>query len=172
MHARVNPAPGGHSRPLRTVKKLSFANWLAGTRPYALLFALGPVERIDAVKQGVPASALVSLADDMHVTREQIFEWAGIPRATANRKIRLAGLLSQDESERVLGLARLIGQVEQIVTESGETKGFDAAAWTATWLSQPAAALAGAAPGGFLDTADGRALVSTLVGQMQSGAYV
>jgi putative toxin-antitoxin system antitoxin component (TIGR02293 family) len=177
MHAQLNPVATGRMRPARAPAKSTkspkspLAQWLGGSPHYALLFMLGHVERIDAIKQGVPASVLVTLADDMHVTREQLFEWAGIPRATANRKIRVAGLLSQDEGERVLGLARLIGQVEQIVSESGDAKGFDAAVWTATWLSQPAPALGGARPGSFMDTADGRSLVSALIARMQSGAY-
>jgi putative toxin-antitoxin system antitoxin component (TIGR02293 family) len=147
------------------------ARLVAGDPHYAGLFALGQVERISVVREGVPATVLATLAEDMHVTREQLYVWAGIPRATANRKIRLASVLSQDESERVLGIARLIGQVEQIVAESGTPKGFDPASWTAAWLVQPAAVLGGKSPGEFLDTADGRALVSGLISQMQSGAY-
>jgi uncharacterized protein (DUF2384 family) len=81
-------------------------------------------------------------------------------------------VLSQDESERALGIARLIGLVEKIVGESGEPAGFDAARWTAAWLERPNNALAGKTPGDFMDTADGRALVAGLVAQMQSGAYV
>jgi len=147
------------------------ARLVAGDPHYALLFALGHVERIGVVREGVPATVLSTLAGDMQVTREQLYVWAGIPRATANRKIRLSATLSQDESERVLGIARLIGQVEQVVAESGAPKGFDAATWTAAWLAQPAAALGGTSPGEFMDTADGRALVSGLISQMQSGAY-
>jgi uncharacterized protein (DUF2384 family) len=81
-------------------------------------------------------------------------------------------VLSQDESERALGIARLIGLVEKIVGESGEPAGFDAARWTAAWLERPNNALGGKTPGDFMDTADGRALVAGLVAQMQSGAYV
>ncbi len=145
--------------------------FVAGDPPYALLFALGQVERIRVVREGVPATVLTTLADDMKVTREQVYVWAGIPRATANRKIRQSATLSQDESERALSIARLIGQVEQIVAESGTPEGFDPATWTAAWLAQPAAALGGTSPGEFMDTADGRALVSGLISQMQSGAY-
>jgi putative toxin-antitoxin system antitoxin component (TIGR02293 family) len=144
---------------------------VAGDPHYAGLFQLGQVERISVVRAGLPAMVLCTLAEDMQVTREQLYVWVGIPRATANRKIRLSAALSQDESERVLGLARLIGQVEQIVAESGTPEGFDPAAWTADWLAQPAAALGGKSPGEFLDTGDGRALVSGLISQMQSGAY-
>jgi putative toxin-antitoxin system antitoxin component (TIGR02293 family) len=129
------------------------------------------VDRIGIVKAGLPARLLTTLADDMHVTRERLYRWLGIARATANRKVKADEVLSQDESERALGIARLVGLVEKIVAESGEPAGFDAARWTATWLERPNNALSGKTPGDFMDTADGRALVAGLVAQMQSGAY-
>lgn len=128
-------------------------------------------ERIDMVRQGVPARLLVTLASDMHVPREQLYGWLGIARATANRKLKAGQLLSQDESERALGIARLVGQVQALVRESGQPEGFDAAQWTAAWLQRPNPALGGRAPGDYMDTADGRELVAGLVAQMQSGAY-
>ena len=137
----------------------------------AMHASMGSVERISIVRQGLPAQTLTRLATDMQLPRERLFAWLGIARATANRKIKGDLRLSQDESERTLGLARLIGQVEQIVSESGQPEGFNAAQWTAQWLAEPNPALGGTPPGGYLDTADGRALVSGLVAQMQSGAY-
>jgi uncharacterized protein (DUF2384 family) len=47
------------------------------------------------------------LADTIRVTRDQVFTWAGIARATANRKLRESAPISRDESERVLGIAHL-----------------------------------------------------------------
>lgn len=138
---------------------------------YLILYGFGRVDRIGIVKAGLPARLLTTLASDMHVPRERLYGWLGIARATANRKVKDDRVLSQDESERALGIARLVGQVEQVVSESGEPDGFDAARWTADWLEEPNAALGGKAPGDFMDTADGRALVSGLVAQMQSGAY-
>lgn len=140
-------------------------------RTYVGYYDASNVERIGIVKAGLPARLLTTLADDMHVARERLYRWLGIARATANRKVRVDELLSQDESERALGIARLVGLVEKIVAESGEPAGFDAARWTATWLEQPNQALGGKAPGDYMDTADGRALVAALVAQMHSGAY-
>lgn len=131
----------------------------------------GGIERIQMVRKGLPARMLTTLASDMQLPRERLYAWLGIARATANRKVKDDLLLSQDESERTLGIARLIGQVEHIVTESGEPAGFNAAHWTAQWLAEPNPALGGTPPGEFLDTADGRAMVAALVAQMQSGAY-
>lgn len=94
-----------------------------------------------------------------------------ISRATADRKVRGDKAPNRNESECDTGIARLIEQGQRIVAESGEPEGFDAARWTAQWLGEPSAALAGKAPSEVMDTADGRALVSGLVAQMQSGAY-
>lgn len=140
-------------------------------RTYLGYYDASNVDRIGIVKTGLPARLLTTLADDMHVTRERLYRWLGIARATANRKIKAGEVLSQDESERALGIARLVGLVEKIVAESGEPIGFDAAQWTAAWLQGPNNALGGKTPGDFMDTADGRALVAGLVAQMQSGAY-
>ena len=79
--------------------------------------------------------------------------------------------LSQDEGERVLGMARLVGLVETIVHESGNAEGFDAARWVARWLERPHPALAGRRPAELMDTAEGREILFKLVGQMQSAAY-
>lgn len=138
---------------------------------YRLLHGFGLVDRIGMVKTGLPARMLATLADDMHVPRERLYGWLGIARTTANRKVKAGEVLSQDDSERVLGIASLVGQVQKIVAESGTPDGFDAARWTADWLAEPNTALGGRPPGEFMDTADGRALVSALVAQMQTGAY-
>lgn len=138
---------------------------------YGVFYSFGLVERIGMVKAGLPARLLVTLANDMHVPRERLYGWLGIARTTANRKVKDDGVLSQDESVRALGITRLVGQVQKIVSESGSPDGFDAARWTADWLEEPNDALGGRTPGEFMDTSDGRALLSGLVAQMQSGAY-
>jgi putative toxin-antitoxin system antitoxin component (TIGR02293 family) len=138
---------------------------------YWVFYSFGLVERIGMVKAGLPAKLLTTLANDMHVPRERLYGWLGIARTTANRKVKDDEVLSQDESERALGITSLVGQVQKIVSESGSPDGFDAARWTADWLEEQNDALGGRTPGEFMDTSDGRALVSGLVAQMQSGAY-
>ena len=58
-----------------------------------------------------------------------------------------------------------------MVEESGDPQGFDAAAWLSTWIEEPLPALGGARPVDIMDTMEGQALVSTLLAQIQSGAY-
>lgn len=144
---------------------------IAGESAYLDTADFDLVERIAIVKTGLPARLLTTLARDMHVSRERLYAWLGIARTTANRKVKDDQILSQDESERVLGIASLVGQVQRIVRESGNPQGFDAARWTADWLEEPNDALGGRTPGEFMDTSDGRTLVAGLVARMQSGAY-
>ena len=144
---------------------------IGGKATYVVFCDFSRVDRIALVKEGVPARLLITLANDMQVTRDRLYLWLGIARATANRKVRCDEVLSQDESERALGIAGLVGQVEKIVGESGNADGFDAAKWTAEWLERSNRALGGKKPGEYMDTADGRSLVSGLIAQMQSGAY-
>jgi uncharacterized protein (DUF2384 family) len=94
-----------------------------------------------------------------------------LSRATVNRKVRSEGTLSQDESERVLGMASLIGQVQTMVEESGQMEGFNAAEWLAHWLFQPLPALGGNTPASFMDSIEGQKMVSNLLAMTQSGAY-
>jgi uncharacterized protein (DUF2384 family) len=88
-----------------------------------------------------------------------------------DRKVRENKRLSPDESSRVLGMARLVGQVQAMVEESGRPEGFDAAAWVARWLDRPLPALAGQRPAELMDTAEGQGIVANLAARMQSGAY-
>lgn len=144
---------------------------LSGRVPLTSLYRVDPIERVELVKEGVPADLLVLISEDMAITKDKLYATIGLARATANRKLRERQALSQDESERVLGIARLVGQVDAIVKESGQPEGFDAAKWVAAWLDRPQAALGGKRPAELMDTADGRNIVSDLIARMQSGAY-
>ena len=79
--------------------------------------------------------------------------------------------LSPEDSEKVVGVAKLIGQVEEMVRQSGDMKDFDAPRWLAAWLQQAVPALGGARPIDLLDTLEGQAMISRLLSQIESGAY-
>ena len=135
-------------------------------------YHLSALERVRLVKQGVPARTVQEMSAAMGLPRDQLMRVVGLARSTVERKIAARGLLSAGESERLMGLSRLIGQVDAMVTESGQRPAdFDAARWFAAWMGQPVAALGGLCPQELLDTADGREVLATLLLQMQSGAY-
>jgi putative toxin-antitoxin system antitoxin component (TIGR02293 family) len=138
---------------------------------YLEVFHAGPMERIRLVKRGVPASALDAMARSMAVSKEKLVGTLGLPRATVDRKSRENRALSPDESSRVLGMSRLVGQVQAMVQESGNQDGFEAATWVARWLERPLPALEGQRPAELMDTPEGQALVSDIVARMQSAAY-
>ena len=139
--------------------------------PLASLYPLDAIERVAMVKEGVPARLLDLICEDMAVPKDKLYATIGLARATINRKLREQQMLNQDESERVLGIARLVGQVSAMVRESGRPEGFDAARWVADWLDEPQPALGGRRPAELMDTADGRTIVSDLIARMRSGAY-
>jgi putative toxin-antitoxin system antitoxin component (TIGR02293 family) len=107
----------------------------------------------------------------MHWPIEKFCKATGLVRPTVDRKIRGSKSLNQDESERVMGIARLVGQAQSLVQESGEADEFDASRWVGDWLQRPLPALGGMTPGEFMDTVDGRALISDMLAQQQSAAF-
>jgi putative toxin-antitoxin system antitoxin component (TIGR02293 family) len=139
--------------------------------PFSALYKLEPLETVGVVKKGVPARFLERIINDMARPKHYVVQMLGLAASTATRKMESNATLNLDESERVLGMGKLIGQVQTIVAESGEPDGFDAARWVAEWIKTPQRALGGKRPDELLDTADGRQLVSDLIARQQSGAY-
>ena len=141
------------------------------TTSFLQAFHADAMEQVRIVKRGVPASAVDVMAKRMGMPKEKLVSTLGLARATIDRKAREHKPLSSDESSRVLGMARLVGQVQALVEESGDPQGFNAAEWVARWLEQPLPALGGQRPAELMDTPEGQGLVSQLVARMQSGAY-
>lgn len=145
---------------------------LAWSKTAALdVFRLDPLERVTIAKGGVPAVFVQGMAQDMGIPRDRLVTNLGMAPATVSRKVQQRQVLSPDQSERALGMARLVGQVQSMVAESGDSEGFDAAAWLASWLDGPLEALGGRKPAQLLDTSEGQAIVGNLLARMQSGAY-
>jgi putative toxin-antitoxin system antitoxin component (TIGR02293 family) len=138
---------------------------------YFTIYRSAPLDRIKRVKAGVSAAEAKEILCDLAIPSGRISAVLGIPASTLNRKAKGAQKLSTDEGERVLGLAKLVGQVQAMVEDSGDPKGFDARAWTAHWLNEPLPALGGARPVDLMDTMEGQGLVSDMLARIQSGAY-
>lgn len=159
---RMNPAPGKVSLP---------PGRQGGNRIYAKIFLASPRERIGIIRGGVPAVQLVDTVSDMGVTKESLFSTLQFPRATINRKIAAKDVLPPEFSERMVGLQKLIGQVEVMVEQSGNPENFNAAHWLAQWLNEPLPALGNEKPAAFMDTVEGQEMISNLLLKMQTGAY-
>ena len=129
------------------------------------------MDRIGLIKLGVSAADAKLWLDLPDLGRGLALKALDLPVATFNKKVRANARLSPAESERVVGFARLVGQVETMVLEAGSKQGFDARSWLARWLTEPLPALGNGKPIDFMDTMDGQALVSQKLAQIASGAY-
>ncbi|MGH7044082.1 MAG: type II RES/Xre toxin-antitoxin system antitoxin [Acetobacteraceae bacterium] len=150
---------------------MSHSKTLAQPVSYSAAYRASPMERITAIKHGLPAAEAKRILQDLEIGQGAALKALSLSPATFNKKVHQGQTLSPAESERVIGLARLVGQVETMVQESGNPEGFDAAAWLAHWLTEPVPALGGARPIDLMDTMEGQALVSNTLAQMQSGVY-
>jgi len=130
------------------------------------------VDRIRLLRQGVPASWVRQAEEATDLGRSTLCALLGLKLSTINRKLNQKLRLSPDESERLMGLQRLIGEVEAVVRDCGDGQAFAAGRWLASWLQRPNQALGGATPASFLDTAEGREQLGRLIGAQRSGAYV
>ena len=109
---------------------------------------------------------------DVHVERGDRIALVGPNGSGKSTLMRmLSGEEAPDQGERVMGMLRLIGQVDEIVRESGDPTDFNAARWVAGWLNRPLPALGGRVPATLMDTAEGREIVAGLIAQTQSAAY-
>jgi len=139
---------------------------------FVRVYEFGPMEMVVVIRKGLSSKELVRTSRALHLPKEHIYKMLRLPPSTTKRKLTQNEAFSPDQSERILGLQKLIGQVEVMVAESGDPNvAFDAGAWVARWLDEPSPALGNQKPGDFMDTVAGQAMVANLLAKMQSGAY-
>lgn len=128
--------------------------------------------QVALVQLGIHPRVIGMIARQMSLPEMAIMTMLGLPPARIRRKKEDRRLLSPAETSRTMGLARLIGQVTEMVDQSGDLQGFSASVWLGQWLFQPLPAFAGHAPAEWMDTAEGQGFVAQAVRRMQSAAYV
>jgi len=130
-----------------------------------------PYQAWCAAHADVPALTLEIIAEDLGVPSHRVANWLGLSSRAMSRKVRLRRNLSVSESERVLALARIIGQLAS-TDASSDAQALEAVLrWLGSWFERPVPALAGLPPSAFMDTAEGRQLVSLTVTQILVGSY-
>ena len=138
---------------------------------YLAVYKASPLERISMIQHGIRATEAKRIIADLAIGQGVALKALKLSPATVNKKAKHNQTLSPGESERVIGFAKLVGQLEAVIQDSGSPEGFDAVAWMSRWLNDPIPALGGARPIDLMDTMEGQALVSTTLAQLQSGAY-
>jgi len=86
-----------------------------GHLDYAVIYEASAQDRIDIVKGGIKASIAKRIVSDLDMPAARTYEALHVSISTINRKAKTDALLRSDEGERVLGLAKLVGQVESMV---------------------------------------------------------
>ena len=166
------PTARPKSDALLTAEGSRSFGWFRPTEEgFVTLYKAPVLTRVEWVKTGVGARDAKVILGQLRVPQGEALTALQIPVATVNRKAKTNAPLSAAEGERVLGVGRLLGQLQTMVRESGNPEGFDAAAWLSAWMGAPVPALGGARPLDLMDTMTGQALVSQVLAQMQSGAY-
>jgi len=142
-------------------------------RPFAYMdmYRASPVDRVGFIKKGVPARMVKLFITELHIDQKVMFDALNLKTATVNKKAAKNQALSTEDSERVVGLVKLVGQLEAMIEESGDPEDFDAPEWLSTWLLEPLPALGGVKPIDLLDTMEGQAMVAQALAQIQSGAF-
>jgi len=138
---------------------------------YLAIYEASASDRVEMIREGIKASVAKRILADLDMPEVLTYEALNVSIGTINRKAKTGAVLRSDEGERILGLAKLVGQVESMVRGADGAERFDVRAWTSRWLREPLRALGGAAPLDYMGTMEGQALVSETVARVQSGAY-
>lgn len=123
------------------------------------------------VLQGIPTQALTELSAVLDIPFLDIVRGLRLGSSTIRRRQANKEPLALDESERTLGLIRLIGQIQDMVERAGDPTGFDAGIWTRDWLLNPSPALGGVLPFTYLSSSMGQQALSDLLMRNLTGAY-
>lgn len=128
---------------------------------------------IDEKRLAGPAARIVELSKALGLPTRTLLGCLGISRARINRLVQADQPLSAHESERVLGVANLICQVQAMVAQGAprQADAFDAARWLGRWMLKPSSALDGRSPASYLHTLEGQKVVGNLLDMFTSGAY-
>lgn len=100
--------------------------------------------------QVLPGELITRLASDLRIDPRSLIDHLGLDRRAILRKIKQNEALDAEQIERVIGIQRLVGQVQVMVDESGDADGFDAGGWLGKWIEQPLPALGGQRPAEYL----------------------
>jgi putative toxin-antitoxin system antitoxin component (TIGR02293 family) len=127
--------------------------------------------RIAVVEHGVPVQVVRDLAVAMDVSLNYLSRTLRISRTAMRRKVKRSKPLSTGESDRVVGLARLVGFIAVMVRKTDSPADFDPARWVVNWLEKPLPALGGRRPAEFMSTRSGQTLVDDMLERVTGAAY-
>ena len=150
--ARVVAEP---SREERMQVLLGGAKVLRGRRTSTLL------ELHDAAERGLPVLVIDALGENLHASREELLHAIAVSLRTLTRRQK-ARVLSPEESDRVLRLARVAAQAEEILGGREDA---------VKWLHRANRSLGGHRPLELVRTDAGAELVIDVLGRLEHGVF-
>jgi putative toxin-antitoxin system antitoxin component (TIGR02293 family) len=119
-------------------------------------------ELAELVREGIPARALLVVAEHAGLRQADVSSRFGIPQRTLTRRIAQHSRLTAAESDRAVRLARVFALAAETLGDRDKA---------AQWLKTPNRALRGGRPLDQLDTDPGVREVEEVLGRIAYGVY-
>ena len=132
-----------------------------------------PMELVEVERHGVKGRFVKDFSKRIGVSALRFYEIIGVPKATVEKRSAGDMEITGAGGQAAVGMAKLLAKAQEIVDNStaAESKDFDAAKWLGQWIERPQPALGGRKPAELIGTPTGVAMVSRLLGAVESGAY-
>jgi putative toxin-antitoxin system antitoxin component (TIGR02293 family) len=117
------------------------------------------LDLITVLQEGLPLEALEAVIRNETLTRSEA-ESLVIPRRTLAHRRQKGQRLSEEESDRLVRIARISAIVEETLQDRDKAH---------RWLRKPNRALGGSVPLELLSTGEGASLVEDVLGQIAHG---
>jgi putative toxin-antitoxin system antitoxin component (TIGR02293 family) len=119
-------------------------------------------ELVELTREGLPADILNTMAGELSVPKVIVAKMLGISERTLSRRIAVNALLTAEESDRMVRLARVLALAKETLGDMEKA---------ARWLQTANRALEGDRPFDRLDTDAGVRSVEQILGRIAYGVY-
>ncbi len=120
-----------------------------------------PLDWVQVIRAGLPSTAIDTLAKAIRISQAELAAALDIPVRTLARR-KEEGVLSRDESAKLVRLARVVDRVAEVF--EGEDDGI-------AWLKSSNSSLGRVTPLSLLDTDIGAESVLDTLGRIEHGVF-
>ena len=99
----------------KSAARRSFREVQESFRSYSGAYQAPALERIEMIRNGIPAAEAKRIIETLGLSQGTALQALKLSPATVNKKAKQDHTLSPAESERVIGIARLVGQLETMI---------------------------------------------------------
>jgi putative toxin-antitoxin system antitoxin component (TIGR02293 family) len=119
-------------------------------------------ELVELTREGLPADILNTMAGELAIQKVIVAKMLGISERTLSRRIAVNALLTAEESDRMVRLARVLALAKETLGDMEKA---------GRWLQTSNRALEGDRPFDRLDTDAGVRSVEQILGRIAYGVY-